>query len=566
MLPFANGTDIVSPSKKATKISKESKELDFMDNFLNVLITNMNPGDLSLDSQTSDKLTKLVNSEIESNEYLSGIDLKQFINSLKSELANEKPHKLTLDSIKATITKLISKFTDLKLNLNSTESGLDIIKENFDNNQDLTNKLDNKDNAKVAYKIHKNLEADNSNLANDSEKLLFNLRKYLTIDEYNTIKKNIQSGANTQESKLTPKVEAISRFLTEMAGKETYAKSKIVAKESDILLSHKSGRNNSSQNVTIPEPSSINAKLVDNINQVNTQLESNKNLQNVINDKPLNIDIEDTAILNKAIESESKLLSADKQGKQIDNIDTKVNNISATLNNRQTNSSGKLVEEKIVVNTDSQIKSEQGLDDNSKKESGEFSKEFTREQTKETIKQRVIKSDISELLTRANTKKVEATKTETITRSNFLENTIKTIKMTKSGGSNVARIMLNPRSLGDLTMRISLVGNNVKLFIKAEKSEAAEHIDKQLPLLKERLVENGLKIEQVIIESSESDHLANNSNNQNRNEQEELRRQFVQSFKNLAAKEDFDIAYGDAVYSNSSSAMSYTQAGSRINV
>ena len=138
--------------------------------------------------------------------------------------------------------------------------------------------------------------------------------------------------------------------------------------------------------------------------------------------------------------------------------------------------------------------------------------------------------------------------------------------MTKSGGSNVARIMLNPRSLGDLTMRISLVGNNVKLFIKADKSEAAEHIDRQLPLLKERLVENGLKVEQVIIESSESDHLANNSNNQNRNEQEELRRQFVQSFKNLAAKEDFDIAYGDAVYSNSSSAMSYTQAGSRINV
>ena len=55
--------------------------------------------------------------------------MKQFINSLKSELANEKPHKLTLDSIKATITKLISKFTDLKLNLNSTESGLDIINE-----------------------------------------------------------------------------------------------------------------------------------------------------------------------------------------------------------------------------------------------------------------------------------------------------------------------------------------------------------------------------------------------------------------------------------------------------
>ncbi|MCB0701132.1 MAG: flagellar hook-length control protein FliK [Ignavibacteriae bacterium] len=542
MLPFANGTDIVSPSKKATKISKESKELDFMDNFLNVLITNMNPGDLSLDSQTSDKLTKLVNSEIESNEYLSGIDLKQFINSLKSELANEKPHKLTLDSIKATITKLISKFTDLKLNLNSTESGLDIIKENFDNNQDLTNKLDNKDNAKVAYKIHKNLEADNSNLANDSEKLLFNLRKYLTIDEYNTIKKNIQSGANTQESKLTPKVEAISRFLTEMAGKETDAKSKIVAKASDILLSKEVVKTTQSQETTLLKSDSVVTKISDDISQ-------NLSMNNADNESKKN-----------SLKSE---LNSSIEGKV---VEPKLKNITANLDNKQTTPTSKIVDEKYVANTENQIKSEQGLGDNTKKESGEFGKEFTREQNKEVIKQRIVKSDISELLTRTNTKKIEATKAETTNRSNFVENAIKTIKMTKSGGSNVARIMLNPRSLGDLTMRISLVGNNVKLFIKADKSEAAEHIDRQLPLLKERLVENGLKVEQVIIESSESDHLANNSNNQNRNEQEELRRQFVQSFKNLAAKEDFDIAYGDAVYSNSSSAMSYTQAGSRINV
>lgn len=542
MLPFANGTDIVSPSKKATKISKESKELDFMDNFLNVLITNMNPGDLSLDSQTSDKLTKLVNSEIESNEYLSGIDLKQFINSLKSELANEKPHKLTLDSIKATITKLISKFTDLKLNLNSTESGLDIIKENFDNNQDLTNKLDNKDNAKVAYKIHKNLEADNSNLANDSEKLLFNLRKYLTIDEYNTIKKNIQSGANTQESKLTPKVEAISRFLTEMAGKETDAKSKIVAKASDILLSKEVVKTTQSQETTLLKSDSVVTKISDDISQ-------NLSMNNADNESK-----------NNSLKSE---LNSSIEGKV---VEPELKNITANLDNKQTTPTSKIVDEKYVANAEKQIKYEQGLGDNTKKESGEFGKEFTREQNKEVIKQRIVKSDISELLTRTNTKKIEATKAETTSRSNFVENAIKTIKMTKSGGSNVARIMLNPRSLGDLTMRISLVGNNVKLFIKAEKSEAAEHIDKQLPLLKERLVENGLKIEQVIIESSESDHLANNSNNRNRNEQEELRRQFVQSFKNLAAKEDFDIAYGDAVYSNSSSAMSYTKAGNKINV
>jgi|GEM_PF-1389376 len=566
MLPYANGTDTIMPTKKADKLTEEAAEFDFLDNFLNVLITNMNPGDLSLDSQTSDKLTKLVNSEIESNKDLSGIDLKQFINSLKSELSNEKPHKLTLESIKATITKLISKFTDLKLNLNSTESGLDIINENFDNDQDLSNKLNNKDNAKVAYKIHKNLEADNSQLASDSEKLLFNLRKYLTKDEYNTIKKNIQSGANTQESKLTPKVEAISKFLTEMAGKETDAKSKIVAKASDILLSNENEKNNSSQKVTLSNSDSIDVKLADNIKLVNSQSVSNKNIHNVINDNPLNIDSEDTSILNKAIESESKLLSTDKQGTQTEIIDTKVNSISANLDKKQSNSPSKLVEQKDVANIENQIKSEQGLGDNSKKESGEFSKEFTREQNKEVIKQRIVKSDISELLTRTNTKKIEATKAETTTRSNFVENAIKTIKMTKSGGSNVARIMLNPRSLGDLTMRISLIGNNVKVYIKADKSEAAEHIDRQLPLLKERLVENGLKVEQVIIESSESDHLANYRDNHNKNEQEELRRQFVKSFKNIAAKEEFDISMNDVVYNNSSPVMGYTQAGSTINV
>ncbi|MER3329353.1 MAG: hypothetical protein RIF34_07235, partial [Candidatus Kapaibacterium sp.] len=99
MLPFTNGTHTIMPSKKESKLTEESAEFGFMDNFLNVLITNMNPGDLSLDSQTSEKLSKIVNSEIESHEGLNGIDLKQFINSLKSELANEKPHKLTLDSI-----------------------------------------------------------------------------------------------------------------------------------------------------------------------------------------------------------------------------------------------------------------------------------------------------------------------------------------------------------------------------------------------------------------------------------------------------------------------------------
>jgi flagellar hook-length control protein FliK len=531
------------PSKKANKLTEEATEFGFLDNFLNVLITNMNPGDLSLDSQTSDKLSKLVNSEVESNDDLSGIDLKQFINSLKSELANEKPHKLTLDSIKATITRLISKFTSLKSSPIVSDNGLSSLEDTLGNeSNDLvktdTIKEESKDISTISYKVYQNQEQESSLINSDSEKLLFNLRKYLTKDEYNIIKKNIQSGSNNLESKLTPKVEAISKFLTEMAGKETDAKSRIVTKANDILLSHELDKTtNNSQANTLTKSDILVSKISEELNPNLSESESKITDQKSI----LNSSID-----GKVVESEVK---------NIVGVDVKQNATST-----------KTVSDNIFANAENQVKAEQSLSDNTKKDSGEFSKEFTREQAKETIKQRIVKSDISELLTKTNTKKIETTKSETVTRSNFVENAIKTIKMTKSGGSNVARITLNPRSLGDLTMRISLIGNNVKLYIKADKSETAEHIDRQLPLLKERLTESGLKVEQVIIESSETDHLANNNENQNRNEQEELRRQFVKSFKNIAAKEEFDISIGNVVYNNSSPLVGYTQAGSTINV
>lgn len=541
-LPYSNGTDTIMPSKKANKLTDETTELGFMDNFLNVLITNMNPSDLSLDQQTSDKLSKLVNSEVESNDNLGSIDLKQFINNLKSELANEKPHKLTLDSIKATITKLIAKFSDLNNNQGIADNGLEILKEKFGSNNIDTSNEASEGSSKLDYKIHKSTEATTDQVESDTEKLLFNLRKYLTKDEYNTIKKNLQTGASTQENKLSPKVEAISKFLTEMAGKETDAKSKIIAKANDILLSEVSVKSSQSPENLLLKSDSVITKISDEVNQNLSQ------------------DLSDNNTKNSTLKSE---LNSSIDGKV---VDTELKNISANIDSKQGTPSTKTIDEKVLANAENQLKSDHGLGDNTKNDSGEFGKEFAREQGKEAIKQRIVKSDISELLSKTNTKNVEATKTETVTRSNFVENAIKNIKMTKSGGSNVARIMLNPRSLGDLTMRISLIGNSVKLYIKADKSETAEHIDRQLPLLKEKLVESGLRVEQVIIESSETDHLANNKDNQNRNEQEELRRQFVKSFKNIAAKEEFDISIRNVVYNNSSPYVGYTQAGSTINV
>ena len=197
-----------------------------------------------------------------------------------------------------------------------------------------------------------------------------------------------------------------------------------------------------------------------------------------------------------------------------------------------------------------------------------MSKDFSKEQRQELLKQNIAKSDISQLITgKAKVKGVELKKADTIMKSNFVENAIKSIKMTRNGGNNIARIMLAPRELGDITLRISMIGNSVKLHIKAEKSEAADHIDRQLPLLKDKLNDSGLRIDQVTIESAESENLASYNQQQQKNEQEELRRQFVKSFRNIAAIEDFELSMNEVAYYNSNNQISsYTKAGSKINV
>lgn len=485
-IPSQNGTDKVVHNKKNGTPSEETSEMDFIDNFLSVLITNMNPSDLSLDANTSDKLSKLINNETVANEDISKIDLKQFINSLKSELANGKPHQLNLEGMKETVSNLLS---------GQTSSSI-IQEDSLATGALLTDKGDD-----------------------STEKLLLNLRKFLTKEEFENIKNNLQPSITKKNIEVAPKVEVINRFLSVITGKELEAKSKIESKANNISL-----ETNQS-----PKGNDLISILLHNSDvHIEAQSKENGNFASV----------------------KSNMVGLEQ---------------SATAE-VQTISSKYVTTEKQALNIENEIKAEQSIANGNTKNEGDLPKEFTKQQNRDQQKQRIVKSDISELLTKTNTKKVELKKTENVVKSNFVEKAIKNIKMTKSGGANVARIMLNPRSLGDITLRITMIGNNVKLYIKADKSEAAEHIDRQLPLLKERMVDSGLKVEQVIIESSETDHLANNKEQNNRNEQEELRRQFVKSFGRIAAKEEFDISMNDVAYYNNNPFVGYTKAGSKVNV
>lgn len=514
-IPSKNGTDIIVQGNQKGTQGEETSEMDFIDNFLSVLITNMNPSDLSLDAHTSEKLSKLINNDSIVNEDISKLDLKQFINSLKSELANGKPHQFSLKGMKETVSNLLS-------NQSNSLSTTPIINSN------------NHEESFTSIGLTEDKGEDST------EKLLLNLRKFLTKDEFENIKNNLQSSIAKKNVEVAPKVEAISRFISVITGKELEAKNKIVSKANDIQLT----QSNAQEFESIKLVNQKTAPIIENLHS-DISSESNNSQQRNIN-------------FNLA---ENLNIGSPK-------LDSEMNNVSTVVETKQ-GINPKNVEGQTIA-LENEIKGEQILQNGTNKNeeglSKEFSKEFNRQQGKENLKHRIAKSDISELLSRTNTKKVELKKTENIVKSNFVEKAIKNIKMTKSGGSNVARIMLNPRSLGDITLRISMIGNNVKLYIKADKSEAAEHIDRQLPLLKERMVESGLKVEQVIIESSESEHLANNQERQNRNEKEELRRQFVKSFGRIAAKEEFDISMNDVAYYNNNPFVGYTKAGSKVNV
>lgn len=160
----------------------------------------------------------------------------------------------------------------------------------------------------------------------------------------------------------------------------------------------------------------------------------------------------------------------------------------------------------------------------------------------EKLQSKVARTQLSDFISSSKTESVESVKSESTMRSNFVEKAIKTIKLAKNGVSSNARIYLQPRQLGSINMRMNLIGNSVSLVIKAEKSETLQHIEKQLPALKEKLNESGLRLDQITYESSESNDLQNNDNNKNRHEQEELRRKFVNSIKNRAAKGSFEIS------------------------
>ena len=122
----------------------------------------------------------------------------------------------------------------------------------------------------------------------------------------------------------------------------------------------------------------------------------------------------------------------------------------------------------------------------------------------------------------------------TIKMNEFGKTTLNTIKSMPDNSIHSARLVLQPKSLGTVMIEISLAGNIAKMDIKVDSREAAKSIESQLSNLKDKLANEGIKMESVNLKlSNQNREMKNNGDNNNpfsRKEEEEVKRDYINSF------------------------------------
>jgi flagellar hook-length control protein FliK len=104
-----------------------------------------------------------------------------------------------------------------------------------------------------------------------------------------------------------------------------------------------------------------------------------------------------------------------------------------------------------------------------------------------------------------------------------------------------AEITLSPKSLGMVIVDITVVNNEVKVMFKTETKEAQQILESQIGTLKDKLASLGFDKQNFeFVNHSEGNLLSGFANyrNEGRNEEENLRRQFLRSFANLRTKNE----------------------------
>lgn len=117
------------------------------------------------------------------------------------------------------------------------------------------------------------------------------------------------------------------------------------------------------------------------------------------------------------------------------------------------------------------------------------------------------------------------------------------IKNMPDNSSSTAKLILKPASLGTVFVEISIKNNTAKVSFKAESTEAVVAIENQIGNLKEQLSKSSINIDTIDVKKlnyQNEESISENTNNNKGNEQEErkTRKEFLDSFSQLATLSD----------------------------
>lgn len=253
------------------------------------------------------------------------------------------------------------------------------------------------------------------------------------------------------------------------------------------------------------------------------------------------------------IEKNTKQTNQDIQPQQIyTNDGLKLNNFlinqNVKINEKITNENNFIFNDtgNEIVSQHFELQKETNLENDSNGKSNNFF-DFSKKET--LVEDNILKTQVdlvgqSKFKTeffKAEMKEIPARSFSNVNPNEINAPILKTINDMHGDGSTVANLILNPVNLGMIRVEIAIKDNVAKIKINAESADVAKTIEAQLPALKDKLAESGIKTDNLDLnynkkESESSDHFAQNQQNA-KQEEGEVRKKYLEFMKRLGELE-----------------------------
>lgn len=463
-------------------------------------------------------------------------DLVNANNNLKSKLK----HKLSdseLSELAAKIKSekfLESEVIDLSIGLaNKTENNTyTFFGFNNNNSDENISKFDNIEQNSLKIEI-----AGNKNIENYENSLDYNVNK-LTNDNAEIVNTNITNNLEQIEAKLTTELNTGgAKNLTSISNNKFEVLPNPIEKQIDESQPEQLLKPVRNENSEKSESKNENT----NFQQISDKFES-----------AINNEIKPEIIKEVQKKIEIPAIQSENIGIKI-SIKREMSNAEITKEYDMANI-GKL-------NKNSGESSNSEMNNNSQQfNNGEkFSTALASDSIQEIVKSQAIKSEIAQAQSTENTQFMKYY--DNVRLNDLPKITANIVKNLSSDTTTTAKLFLQPKSLGTVFVELQMTGDSLKLNFKTEKESVKQIIENQIYLLKDKLQNQGIKIENIDVKNFEQDAQSNqyNANNFKKDDSQKEKSEFIRSNSFSEARHAAEIQEEQTVAKKP-----YLTSGSRI--